>query len=116
MLRKPRDPKVDNLVTGRLIGFAYFQIGMIQAVAGFFSYFIVMADYGFPPHTLPGLGRQGYFVKGAPPIRSIYGDIYDDVTQRDILAKAQTAYFVTIVITQWADLIICKVCLNVQKN
>lgn len=34
---------------------AYFQIGMIQASAGFMSYFMVMADHGFFITDLFGL-------------------------------------------------------------
>ncbi len=40
----------------KLISFAYLQIGMVQAVSGFYSYFVVLNDYGFPPSILPGLG------------------------------------------------------------
>ena len=35
MEQKPRNAKTDRLVTSQLIGFAYGQIGMIQAAAGF---------------------------------------------------------------------------------
>jgi sodium/potassium-transporting ATPase subunit alpha len=56
MLRKPRDAKVDRLVTKKLIYFAYLQIGIIQACAGFFTWMVVLSDYGFPPWVLPGLG------------------------------------------------------------
>ena len=47
MKQKPRNPDVDHLVTRRMFNRAYFQIGMIQASAGFMAYFIVMADHGF---------------------------------------------------------------------
>lgn len=39
MLRPPRNAKKDHLVNARLIGFSYLQIGMIQASAGFCTYF-----------------------------------------------------------------------------
>jgi len=58
MKRKPRDQKVDRLVTKKLICFAYLQIGIIQAMAGFYSYLVVLSDYGYMPHTLPGLGAD----------------------------------------------------------
>lgn len=32
------------------------QIGIIQAVAGFYTYLVVLNDYGYPPKILPGLG------------------------------------------------------------
>lgn len=56
MKRPPRDAKVDRLVTRKLIFFAYLQIGVIQAAAGFFTWMVVMNDYGFPPQMLIGQG------------------------------------------------------------
>ena len=34
---------------------AYGQIGMMQALAGFFVYFVIMGENGFLPWTLIGL-------------------------------------------------------------
>lgn len=61
MLRAPRNAKVDRLVTKKLISFAYLQIGIIQAAAGFYTYLVVLNDYGFPPKILPGLGLAENF-------------------------------------------------------
>jgi len=47
MSRPPRNADVDRLVTTQLIFFAYFQIGVFQALAGFYSFFVVLNDYGF---------------------------------------------------------------------
>lgn len=58
MMRPPRNAKTDRLVTKRMINFSYGQIGMIQAIAGFFTYMIVLNDYGFPPHVLPFRGHN----------------------------------------------------------
>lgn len=63
MMRPPRNSQVDRLVTKKLICFAYLQIGIIQAAAGFYSWMVVLNDYGFPPHILVGLGRGDYFNK-----------------------------------------------------
>merc|ERR1712223_1333375 len=53
MKRMPRNPFTDKLVNERLISMAYGQIGMIQASAGFFVYFVIMAENGFwPSHLL----------------------------------------------------------------
>jgi sodium/potassium-transporting ATPase subunit alpha len=37
---------------------AYGQIGMIQAAAGFFVYFVIMAENGFLPGDLLGIRKQ----------------------------------------------------------
>merc|ERR1711871_238528 len=58
MRRAPRDQKVDRLVTKKLVCFAYLQIGVIQATAGFYSYMVVLQDYGYYSWTLPGLGAD----------------------------------------------------------
>jgi len=55
MLKPPRNSITDRLVTGRLINFAYLQVGIVQATAGFTAYVTVLHDYGFPPWELPGL-------------------------------------------------------------
>jgi len=58
MRRPPRDAKTDRLVTMKLVNFSYLQIGVIQAASGFYSWMVVLNDYGYPPHILPSLGAQ----------------------------------------------------------
>ena len=85
MKRQPRNPKTDKLVNERLISIAYGQIGknivlytpdknacwlfsphptshcsssllgMMQATAGFFTYFVILAENGFLPGDLLGI-------------------------------------------------------------
>lgn len=52
MDRPPRNSATDRLVNRRLISFAYLQIGIMQALAGFFTYMVVLNDYGYSPRTL----------------------------------------------------------------
>ena len=62
MERLPRNSKRDHLVNSKLVSFAYLQIGIVQASAGFFTYFYILNDYGFRPITLFGLIQvKGYF-------------------------------------------------------
>ena len=58
MKRPPRNSKTDRLVNPHLVQFLYGQIGMIQALAGFFTYLIVMNDYGYPPGILVNRGHS----------------------------------------------------------
>ena len=58
MKRPPRNSKTDRLVTKGMINFSYGQIGMIQAFAGFFTYMVVLNDYGYAPHVLPFRGNN----------------------------------------------------------
>jgi len=61
MSRHPRNSKRDHLVNTKLISFSYLQIGMVQAAAGFFTYFYILSDYGLKPATLFFLSNEkGY--------------------------------------------------------
>eukprot|EP01061_Rhynchopus_euleeides_P037766 TRINITY_DN647_c0_g4_i1.p2 TRINITY_DN647_c0_g4~~TRINITY_DN647_c0_g4_i1.p2 ORF type:complete len:1398 (+),score=633.61 TRINITY_DN647_c0_g4_i1:85-4278(+) len=103
MKRQPRSAD-DNLVTTRLISFSYFQIGIVQALAGFYTYFAVLYSEGYAPEDLPYHGQlAGYFTEGGPP----FGGFSVTENLRS-LATAQTAFFVSIVVVQWADILICK--------
>jgi len=52
MDRQPRKSKLDHLVNTKLISFAYLQIGVIQASAGMYTYFLVLNDFGIRPQTV----------------------------------------------------------------
>lgn len=175
MQRPPRDARTDRLVTNKLVNFSYLQIGIFQACAGFYCYFVVLADYGFPPSILPGLAsywpcqagcklklddvsrddivtfwRNGVApgTEGAqcpPPAENVQFEcspyftytadgassatyaamsecaigqyVAEPITgpgsspcwnPYEALAHAQCAYFVSIIIVQWADLVACK--------
>lgn len=65
----------DNLMPismHRLISMAYGQIGMIQAAAGFFVYFVIMAENGFLPLHLFGIRKQ-WDSKAINDLRDSYG-------------------------------------------
>mmetsp|Transcript_63044 Transcript_63044/g.172985 ORF Transcript_63044/g.172985 Transcript_63044/m.172985 type:complete len:1610 (+) Transcript_63044:203-5032(+) len=59
MLQPPRKLKTEPIITFKMIFFSYFQIGVIQAFAGMYAYFVVMADYGFSPAHLYEGGPKG---------------------------------------------------------
>jgi len=107
MKRRPRDPTKDKLVNERLISVAYGQIGMIQASAGFFSYTVIMAENGFLPWDLPGQ-RKSWDSKAVNDLKDSYGQEWTYADRKVLEYTCHTAFFVAIVIVQWADLIICK--------
>uniref|UniRef100_A0A3B3TXP0 Sodium/potassium-transporting ATPase subunit alpha n=1 Tax=Poecilia latipinna TaxID=48699 RepID=A0A3B3TXP0_9TELE len=107
MKRQPRNPKTDKLVNERLISIAYGQIGMIQALAGFFTYFVILAENGFLPSTLVGI-RVNWDNKYINDLEDSYGQQWTYEQRKIVEFTCHTAFFVSIVIVQWADLIICK--------
>ncbi|XP_015608026.1 sodium/potassium-transporting ATPase subunit alpha-B [Cephus cinctus] len=107
MQRAPRNPQHDRLVNKRLISMTYGQIGMIQSLAGFYSYFVILAYNGFLPADLFGL-RTVWESKAVNDLTDSYGQNWTYKDRMDLLNEARTGYFISIVITQMVDLIICK--------
>merc|ERR1719506_2330169 len=102
MKRQPRDKHVDHLVNNKLIGMAYGQIGMIQAAAGFACYFLVYDHYGLSFDDIKETGFD--YIDDEKT--TVAGLDYD--ARIELLRKAQTSFLVSIVVAQWADVIICK--------
>jgi len=107
MKRPPRNPFTDKLVNERLISMAYGQIGMIQASAGFFVYFVIMAENGFRPSKLFGI-RKDWDSIAVNDLEDSYGQEWTYRDRKILEYTCHTAFFVSIVVVQWADLIICK--------
>merc|ERR1711910_198691 len=107
MKRQPRNPFTDKLVNERLISMAYGKIGMIQASAGFFVYFVILCENGFWPSKLFGL-RRSWDSQAVNDLEDSYGQEWTYADRKILEYPCHTAFFVSIVIVQWADLIICK--------
>ncbi|XP_017557416.1 sodium/potassium-transporting ATPase subunit alpha-1-like [Pygocentrus nattereri] len=111
MKRQPRNAQTDKLVNQRLISMAYGQIGMMQAAAGFFTYFVVLSENGFMPFFLIGL-RISWDDKNCNDLEDSYGQQWTYESRKVLEHTCHTAYFVSIVIVQVADTIICKTRVN----
>merc|ERR1712106_974219 len=107
MKRQPRNPFTDKLVNERLISMAYGQIGMIQASAGFFVSVIILCENGFWPSKLLGL-RRAWDSIAVSDLEDSYGQEWTYRDRKILEYTCHTAFFVSIVVVQWADLIICK--------
>jgi len=60
MKREPRNPKTDRLVTKVLVCFSYLLIGIIQMMAGFFTYICVFYSHKFSMRMIYRLDKQGF--------------------------------------------------------
>merc|ERR1712179_876663 len=107
MKRMPRNPFTDKLVNERLISMAYGMIGMIQAIAGFYVYLVIMAENGFLPRKLLGI-RRDWDSSAINDLEDSFGQEWTYRDRKILEYTCHTAFFVSIVVVQWADLIICK--------
>lgn len=83
VMNKPPRKRNERLLTRNLLGMSYGIVGMIQAAAGFFSYFVVLYSNGW---------QWGQELSVADPV----------------YRTAITAFFASIIICQIADVIICR--------
>jgi len=83
VMAKPPRSRKERLLTPQLLFMSYGIIGMLQAAAGFFSYFVV-------------LFRGGW----------VWGQ--ELLVTDPLYMKAVTAFFASIVICQVADVLICR--------
>jgi len=107
MKRNPRNKFTDKLVNERLISMAYGQIGMIQALAGFVCYFVILMQNGFLPNDLLGL-RVPWDDKLNENLVDSYGQEWTYSQRKIVEYTCHTMFFTAIVIVQWADVLICK--------
>ncbi len=82
MHKKPR-PRNERLLTRNLLGMSYGIIGMVQAAAGFFTYFVILYSGGW---------QWGQELASSDPL----------------YRTAITGFFASIIICQIADVIICR--------
>ncbi|XP_034995279.1 potassium-transporting ATPase alpha chain 2 isoform X2 [Zootoca vivipara] len=107
MKRKPRHKKKDRLVNQELVTYSYLQIGLVQTIGAFLTYFTVYAQQGWLPHTLLHI-RTDWEDPFINDLEDSYGQEWT-FSQRQILEyHGYTAFFVSITIEQVADLIIRK--------
>lgn len=107
MKRKPRNSKEDKLVNQRLLSLSYGQVGVIQASAGFFTYSIIMVENGFWLSDLVGI-RQIWESKAINDYTDSYGQEWTYRERKKLEFTCQTAFFITIVVVQWSELVACK--------
>ncbi|CAF0832605.1 unnamed protein product [Adineta steineri] len=103
ILKRPPRKKTDKMVTSQMVTLCYGQIAMVEASGAFFAYLVVMAENGFWPSRLLGL-REAWEAKSLNDVMDSYGQEWTYEQRHNLDLAAQTAYFIGVVITQFANL------------
>lgn len=107
MRKMPRDTKRDRLCNRGLFATAFGQNGLIETFGAFFTYFAIMAEAGFWPQRLLGL-RSIWGTRGVNDLEDAFGQEWSFGQRITLQYTCQTAFFFSIVMMQWANLIACK--------
>lgn len=70
-------------------------------------YFVILAENGFWPSKLFGI-RKAWDSQAVNDLTDSYGQEWTYRDRKILEYTCHTAFFVSIVVVQWADLIICK--------
>jgi len=98
LLRMPRRPEKDRLANWKLLLQAYGFIGVPMLVCANSMAFLVFKDAGIPFSSL-WLSFGNVRVNGIP---------VDPIYYQNTLYRAQSVYFVTLVLMQWANLLMTR--------
>nr|XP_056716912.1 potassium-transporting ATPase alpha chain 2 [Euleptes europaea] len=107
MKRKPRHKKKDRLVNQELAVYSYLQIGILQSIGAFLTYFTVYAEQGWLPSSLLNI-RVDWENLNLDDLEDSYGQQWTFYQRQYLEWTGYTAFFVSITIEQVADLIIRK--------
>jgi len=104
MKRGPRNPRNEGLLDERMLFLSCGQFGLIQAAAGFFMYFVVMAENGFWPSRLLSL-RKHWDSRAINDLRDSYDQEWTYESRKGLEHACHASFFFSIVVVQWATLI-----------
>ena len=100
MKRGPRNPVSEGLLDERLLFLSYGQTGLISAAAGFFTYFVIMAENGFWPSRLLYL-RTFWDSRAINDLRDSYDQEWTYEDRKSLEYSCQAGFFVAIMMCQW---------------
>jgi len=107
MKRGPRNPISEGLLDERVLFLSYGQNGLISAAAGFFTYFVIMAENGFWPSRLLFL-RQFWDSRAVNDLRDSYDQEWTYEDRKSLEYSCQAGFFISIVMVQWANLFLSR--------
>lgn len=104
MKRRPRNAKKDRLVSFSNLFYAYIQLGILETIAGFACFMFVFNSFGLDPKSVWNHRDDISNIVAFNHDGKAFGvDLLNSIT-----AKAQTSYFIGMVMCQIANLIVCK--------
>ena len=80
---------------------------MIEAAAGFFTYFVLMGEHGFLPSRLLSI-RRSWDSQAIDSLEDSYQQEWTFSQRKSLEYATNTAFFATVVLTKWAAVLVCK--------
>ncbi|KAI0303351.1 aminophospholipid-transporting P-type ATPase [Multifurca ochricompacta] len=91
----------ETLVDGKVLSYAYLEIGMIETLGSLLAYFVVFLKKGFSPNDLRKAQKDGnYFKKHSPNFVNYKGQSLSGPQQVEAFAQAQSIVYLSIFLCQ----------------
>jgi sodium/potassium-transporting ATPase subunit alpha len=114
MKRKPRDPLHDRLVSPTLLTYSYLISGIIESFASFLAYMFIYRQHNiylsdFPLNDSSGNPGNFFSLTVSDPITiPRTGEYFTAAQQRLVFSEAVTAFYITLTVTQFTHIWVCK--------
>jgi sodium/potassium-transporting ATPase subunit alpha len=107
MKKGPRNPRTEGLLDEKMIFLSCGQIGLVEAAAGFLTYFVIMAENGFWPSRLLNLRTQ-WESRAINDLRDSYDQEWTYEDRKNLEYACHAGYFWSIVLVQWVAVIMAR--------
>jgi len=107
MKRGPRNPNTDGLFDDKLLFLSCGQMGLIQAAAGFFTYFVTMAENGFWPGRLIFI-RTFWDSRAINDLRDSYDQEWTYEDRKGLEHSCQAGFLISIFMVQWINVLVTR--------
>lgn len=119
MMRKPRDPVKDRLVSSSLLFYSYAVTGGILSVGSFLAYMFIYNQHGIYlsdfPINKPGTNTPGdYFsLTSSESVKIPRTKVtFSADQQRNIFSQGVTAFYIVLTVSQFLHIWVCKTRVN----
>jgi len=107
MKLRPRNPREDKMVTPQLLSYCYGQNSFMEVFSGYFVSFVCYMCNGWFPQDL--LWQQSIWnSKAVNDLKDSYGQEWTYAARQELTFTCQTTFFISIVMTQIANVYCCK--------
>ena len=107
MKKGPRNPRTEGLLDEKMIFLSCGQIGLVEAAAGFLTYFVIMAENGFWPSRLLNLRTQ-WESRAINDLRDSYDQEWTYEDRKNLEYACHAGFFWSVVLVQWVAVIMAR--------
>ncbi|KAL0276244.1 UNVERIFIED_CONTAM: hypothetical protein PYX00_003853 [Menopon gallinae] len=107
MKRPPPDLRTERIWSRPMVFYSYLQIGALETATCFFTYFLIMYEFGWSPISLIG-ARSVWNAPTVTDLEDTQGQNWSYDSRKELEIIAQTGYFFTLVLMQCVNVMICR--------